>query len=135
MILKEVLLKVLIAVVLSGLIGYERERRHRPAGFRTIMLVCLGATLVSIIALQFTSFSTHMLAAVITGIGFLGAGAIISGKGSVTGITTAATVWLIACVGLAIGLGFYIEAIVFVLVSYLILELGGYFEKKTKLKR
>ncbi len=130
----EVLLKLVLAVILGGLIGYERERRHRPAGFRTIMLVCLGSTLVSLISLQYGKDNTQMLAAIITGIGFLGAGAIMNSAETVSGLTTAASIWLIACAGIGIGLGFYLESILFVLVCYLILEFGGYFAKKIKLK-
>jgi len=141
--LKEVLIRILAAVVLGGLIGYERERRHRPAGFRTIMLVCLGSTLVTFLAsgLLDGQNGAAIIAAIVTGIGFLGAGSIISGNNNgngknnnVMGITTAATIWLIACVGIGIGLGYYIESAIVVLVSYLILEFGGYLEVRSKLK-
>ncbi len=130
----EVIIKLVLAVVLGGLIGYERERRHRPAGFRTIMLICLGSTLVATIASNWGDSGKYIVAAIVTGVGFLGAGTIINSEHNVSGLTTAATVWLIACIGLAIGLGFYIEAILFVLVSYLILEVGGYLEEKNQIK-
>lgn len=130
----EVIIKVLLALFLGGLIGYEREKRKRPAGFKTMIIVCLGALLVSIIAVSLGDVSKYMLAAVVTGIGFLGAGSIISSGKDVQGLTTAACVWLIACVGLAIGLGFYFESVLFVFVGYLVLELGSYFEKRARLK-
>lgn len=135
MVLNEVIIKLILAIVLGGLIGYEREKRHRPAGFRTIMLVCLGATLVSIISLNYGDPNRNLLSAIVLGIGFLGAGTIMNGPDNVKGLTTAATVWLIACAGVGIGLGYYLESILVVLISYLILEFGGYLEKKTKLKR
>lgn len=134
--INEVLLKIGLAVVLGGLIGYERERRHRPAGFRTIMLVCLGATLVTDLATNYIGNNgAVIIAAIVSGIGFLGAGAIINSEHNVKGLTTAASIWLIACVGLGIGLGYYAESTLVVLVSYLILELGGYLEKTLKFKQ
>lgn len=110
-------LRLLLAVVLGGLIGFERGRAGRPAGLRTHILVCLGSTLAIMtnqyIWLQYSvGDPTRMAAQVISGIGFLGAGTIIvTGRHQVKGLTTAAGLWATACMGLAIGIGFYKAAI------------------------
>jgi putative Mg2+ transporter-C (MgtC) family protein len=112
-----ILLRLLLAVVLGGIIGYERGRAGRPAGLRTHILVCLGSTL-AIMTNQYVfekygiSDPTRLGAQVISGIGFLGAGTIIvTGRHQVKGLTTAAGLWATACMGLAIGIGFYKAAI------------------------
>lgn len=103
----EDILRVLIAIVVGGLIGAEREFRDKAAGFRTIIFITLGSTL-------FTLFSIHLggpddpvriAAQIVTGIGFIGAGAILRGEHGITGLTTAATIWLSAALGLGIGGG------------------------------
>lgn len=107
-----------LALLLGGLLGMERGRKNRPAGLRTYMLVCVGASLVMMInqyVYQYfeTSDPVRMGAQVISGIGFLCAGTILTtGKSQVKGITTAAGLWSTACIGLAIGIGFYEGAIV-----------------------
>ncbi|HDY66842.1 MAG: MgtC/SapB family protein [Candidatus Scalindua sediminis] len=116
--------KLLIAAVLGGLIGWERERRGRPAGLRTHLLVCLGVTLIMLVSehifVQYQVYKqdsilridpARIAAQVVTGIGFLGAGTIMRFKGSVRGLTTAASLWVVAGIGLAIGSGFIIPAI------------------------
>ena len=123
--LASVLLRLTLAMLFGGLIGLERERKRRPAGFRTYMLVCLGAALTMLLSQYEFYMVTHRwteLAAeigirtdvsrfgaqVINGIGFLGAGTIIvTGRQEVKGLTTAAGLWASACMGLAIGAGFY----------------------------
>ncbi|MDF2537089.1 MAG: MgtC/SapB transporter [Herbinix sp.] len=112
-----VVLRLSLAVILGGAIGLERGRAGRPAGLRTHILVCLGSTL-AIMTNQyaFQEFNigdpTRMAAQVISGIGFLGAGTIIvTGRHQVKGLTTAAGLWATACMGLAIGIGFYKAAI------------------------
>ena len=115
--LAEVAVKLVLALVCGGLLGIERGRKKRPAGFRTYMLVCIGATLVMMtneyISMMYqTGDPSRMGAQVISGIGFLGAGTIITtGHNRVKGLTTAAGLWASACVGLAIGIGFYEGAI------------------------
>jgi putative Mg2+ transporter-C (MgtC) family protein len=120
----EVLLRVALAGVLGGAIGAERELRERGAGLRTHMLVALGAalfTLVSAYGWQDFRFSTpegivfdptRIAAQIVTGIGFLGAGAIIRQGLSVRGLTTAATLWVVAAIGLAAGAGYYSAAVI-----------------------
>ncbi|MDD4111597.1 MAG: MgtC/SapB family protein [Herbinix sp.] len=112
-----IILRLLLAVVLGGIIGFERGRSGRPAGLRTHILVCLGAVLAMMtnqyIYEEFgVSDPTRMAAQVISGIGFLGAGTIlVTGRHQVKGLTTAAGLWATACMGLAIGIGFYKAAI------------------------
>ncbi len=108
-----VIVRLALALFCGGLIGMERERKRRPAGYRTHMLVCLGAALTMLISqyLQQKGLAldaTRLGAQVISGIGFLGAGTIIvTGRHQVKGLTTAAGLWASACMGLAIGIGFY----------------------------
>lgn len=112
-----ILLRMALAVILGGVIGYERGRSGRPAGFRTHILVCIGSALAMmtnqyIFETYGVSDPTRMGAQVISGIGFLGAGTIlVTGRHQVKGLTTAAGLWATACMGLAIGIGFYKAAI------------------------
>ncbi len=137
----EILLRVGLAAVLGGAIGFERELREREAGLRTHLLVSVGAalfTLVSAYAWSDWAFSTEeglvfdptrIAAQVVTGIGFLGAGAIIREGLSVRGLTTAATLWVVAAIGMATGAGYYAAAVittVLVLVSLWPLRLIAY---------
>ena len=123
--IKSIALRIFIAIVIGGIIGYERGYNNRPAGFRTHILVCLGATIVSLTQDQLrinivkfameTSIVTQVIktdlgrmgAQVVSGIGFLGAGTIIREKRSIAGLTTAASIWVTGCIGLGIGWGFY----------------------------
>ncbi len=112
------LVRLVLALFCGGILGIERGRKKRPAGFRTYMLVCLGAALVMmtnefICDVYGTGDPSRMGAQVISGIGFLGAGTIIvTGHNRVRGLTTAAGLWAAACIGLAIGIGYYAGAIV-----------------------
>ncbi len=117
--------KLLLAAVLGGIVGYEREKTHRPAGLRTHIIVCVAAcliTLVSINAVENTD-KLRMAANIITGIGFLGAGTIIASGGRVIGLTTAATVFAVAGIGIAVAVEFYITAIFTAVLIFLILEI------------
>lgn len=113
-----VFIKTTLSLLCGGVIGIERGRKKRPAGFRTYMLVCLGATLVMmtndyICKLYGTGDVARMGAQVVNGIGFLGAGTIITtGHNRVKGLTTAAGLWAAACIGLAIGSGYYEGAVI-----------------------
>ena len=113
-----IVLRLVMSVILGGIIGFERGRAGRPAGLRTHILVCMGSTL-AIMTNQYVfekynvSDPTRIAAQVVSGIGFLGAGTIIvTGRHQVKGLTTAAGLWATACMGLAIGIGFYKAAIV-----------------------
>ena len=122
-------LRLILACVLGGIIGYERENKHRPAGFRTHILVCVGAALVMVTSeFIFNKYlpkvatdPTRLGAQVISGIGFLGAGTIIREGFNVQGLTTAASLWAVSCVGIAAGIGFYEGAIVATILIYVTL--------------
>jgi len=118
--LLEVALKLLLAVALGGLIGFEREASQKPAGFRTNILICVGATMMIILGQllygeggEGSNEVARIAAAVITGVGFIGAGTILQARGSVKGLTSAATIWAVAGLGLVIGAGFYVIAAIF----------------------
>ena len=116
----DTILRTLLSMFIGGLIGWERENTHRPAGLRTHMLVSVGACVVmqlgaynsTHIAAQFNIDPSRLGALVISGIGFLGAGTIIKEGTTIKGLTTAASLWVVACLGLTIGAGAYILAIV-----------------------
>ncbi|MFH0978062.1 MAG: MgtC/SapB family protein [Candidatus Woesearchaeota archaeon] len=119
----EQVIRLLLAAALSSLIGLEREKSHKPAGLRTHVLVCLGATLATLVGVYyFTADGGKIVQGIITGIGFLGAGAIIWSKNSVHGLTTAASIWLVAVLGVAVGVGFYWLSVFFVLLVLLLLR-------------
>jgi len=119
------LLSILLAIILGAVIGLEREFSGKAAGLRTNVLICLGAAVFTIISKQMvtgTDGSVARIAAqIVTGVGFLGAGAIIQDRGGVHGLTTAATIWLVASIGMACGAGFYRLAVVAALIAILVL--------------
>ncbi|MGO2117776.1 MAG: MgtC/SapB family protein [Fusobacterium sp.] len=126
----DIVLRIFISVIVGASIGYEREIKNRPAGLRTHVLVCIGACVVSLIqeelrknSLQlamiypninslFTSDLGRYGAQVISGVGFLGAGAIMKEKRKIMGLTTAATLWVTACIGISVGWGMYFISII-----------------------
>ena len=110
----DIIIRITLTVLLSGFIGAEREWSGRPAGLRTHILVGVGAALVMLVSMYGFAGSNdpaRLAAQVVSGIGFLGAGAILRDKGDITGITTASTIWITAMIGLAVGNGFYFGAI------------------------
>ncbi len=109
MLLPDEFLKLLIALLVGGLIGAEREFRDKSAGFRTIIFICLGATFFTIFSARLggPEDPVRIAASIVTGIGFLGAGAILQTGDKVKGLTTAATIWLVAALGMGIGGGQY----------------------------
>jgi putative Mg2+ transporter-C (MgtC) family protein len=136
--------RLLVACVLGGIVGFEREHtRHKPAGFRTHILVCMGASLATMISeFAFIAFSdvvnvdpTRIGAQVVSGIGFLGAGAIIRHGISVRGITTAASIWTVACVGIACGMGFYTAALLATFLIWAVLTYLKIFKKKMTVRK
>ena len=141
--IKEVALRLILSVLLSGIIGIERESIKRPAGLRTHILVCVGSTLVMLTSIhifdmfkELTSLQPDRLGAqVISGIGFLGAGTIIRQGDTVRGLTTAASLWAVACIGIAIGAGFYLGAIISVLLVLITLLSFSKIEKRIKIRR
>lgn len=135
----EIVLRVCSALLAGGIIGWERERRGKSAGFVTNMLVCVGAATISVIqvliirdsleliaadpnnALVFKSDLSRMTAQIISGVGFLGAGAIIHEKGSIKGITTAAVIWVVAAIGIAFGMGLYFLGTIVTLIVFFVI--------------
>ncbi len=128
----DVLLRVLFALTTGGLIGWERKNKGKPVGIITNILVCLGATVLAIyqqllhtgieihgfsllIANNYSSNEGRIVAQIVSGIGFLGAGTIMRDKNSVSGITTAATLWIMACLGIVIGSGYWFLSLVSVI--------------------
>ena len=132
--LLEIFLRLAAALVAGGIIGYERERDSQPAGLRTHMILALGAALVMIlsvnIGIKFGSDPARLAAQVISGIGFLGAGAILRFGFNVKGLTTASTLWTTAMVGMAIGYGYYLVSLFAVVITIIVLTLVERFEKK-----
>ncbi len=130
MAIEAIVIRTLLAVFIGAVIGREREINNRPAGIRTHALVCLGSAVIAMIQIKvinnaaeavrinpamaevLTVNSGRIVAQVVSGIGFLGAGTIIINKGSVRGLTTAASLWVVACIGIAIGYGYYEIAII-----------------------
>ena len=123
----DIILRLLLAAVLGAGIGYQRERANKPAGLRTHSLICLGSALFTVVSIYgFTDGvdPSRVAAAVATGIGFIGAGVIFRGmRGDrvVMGLTTAASVWVTAAIGLAAGVGMYLIATIIAVVTVLVL--------------
>lgn len=130
----EMALRLLLACILGGVVGWEREKIHKPAGLRTHILVALGAALVTIVSMfAFTSFNYankdpgRIAANIVTGIGFLGAGTIMREGTSVKGLTTAASIWVVAAIGMAVATGMYYSSLITTFLVFLTLD--GFFEK------
>ncbi|HUS88808.1 MAG TPA: MgtC/SapB family protein [Desulfosporosinus sp.] len=125
----EIALRLFLACVFGGIVGFERERNDSPAGFRTHILVSLGSALVMVLSMYgFNDFNSvnkdpaRLAAQVVSGIGFLGAGTILRDKTSIKGLTTAASLWVVAAIGLAAGAGFYFSALFVTTLVFLTLE-------------
>ncbi len=128
------IIRLFLAAILGGLVGYEREIHGRPAGLRTHILVCLGSALIMTVSVYgftddvFSSLTpdpARIAAQVVSGIGFIGAGTILRQGANIRGLTTAASLWVVAAVGLAVGIGYYVGAIIttlFVLLSLYVLS-------------
>ena len=127
-------LRLILALVLSGLIGWEREKSHKPAGFRTHMLVGVGSTLITLVSIgYFVSDYARIISGIITGIGFIGAGTIIAqGTKGIHDLTTAASLWAVAAIGISIGIGWYILSIIATLLIIFILIVGKLEPKKNR---
>ena len=123
----DIILRLLLAAALGAGIGYQRERANKPAGLRTHALICLGSALfavVSIFGFGDNADPSRVAAAVVTGIGFIGAGVIVRGlreEHHVVGLTTAASVWVAAAIGLACGVGLYLIAFIVAVITVLVL--------------
>jgi len=140
----EKVVRLLISALLGGLIGMEREVSNRPAGLRTHILVSVGSTLIMLVSVDgfralgngtISGDPARLAAQVISGIGFLGAGTIMRTGNSIKGLTTAASLWVCAGIGLAIGVGYYLGAIVTVGIVLIVLKKLGIFEKRLSKKQ
>ena len=140
--LLETTFKILLSVALSSLIGYEREKRQKGAGLKTHILVGVGSTLVVLTSLfLFDKYNgvtiidpTRMITGVVTGVGFLCAGTIIQAESRVRGLTTAAALWIVSCVGIAVGAGHYSAAVIVSVVVYVVLIKMRTFERSISKK-
>lgn len=131
MITIEILEKFLFVFVLTFIYGLQRQRSHKPVGFGTFILVAVGACALAVTASQMSlENSVSLLAAIVTGIGFLGAGALIRNQDKIFGFTTAASIWLFAIFGLVSGLGDYSTGIIIYSVVWLVIASDNYLEKK-----
>jgi putative Mg2+ transporter-C (MgtC) family protein len=133
------MVRLIVAAILGGLIGLERELKHRPAGLRTNLFICLGAAMYTLLsdalAVEHIGDHTRIAAQIIPGIGFIGAGTIIhAGRDLVTGITSAATLFVVASVGMAVGGGFYLTASFATVLILICLFLLGSAEERLSLK-
>jgi putative Mg2+ transporter-C (MgtC) family protein len=132
-------LRLILAILLGGVIGLERQSAQKPAGLRTNILVCLGTTIFILITLMaFEEYPqspvdiTRIAAGIITGIGFLGAGTILRTETGIQGLTSAATIWLVCGIGMAIGMGYYALALVGAFLGFAVLRLLPLLETKFK---
>ena len=108
----DLLLQLVLATVLGGIVGLERELKGKPAGLRTNILICIGAATFTHLSVSLGHGDPGRIAAqVLTGVGFIGAGTILHTRGAVTGLTSAATIWVVSAIGMALGMGLYYEAI------------------------
>lgn len=136
--LLDITIKLFVAALLGGLIGFERETHGRAAGLRTHILVCLGSALIMMVSLYVCRVSaeigvcdpSRIAAGVVTGLGFLGAGTIMRFKASVKGLTTAASLWTVGAIGLAIGVGFFKAACSATILVLITLAFFSKLEKK-----
>jgi putative Mg2+ transporter-C (MgtC) family protein len=135
-------LKILLAAMLGGIIGLERELSHKEAGLRTNILIAIGSTLITVLSFKIAAMSpgadpARLTAQIVSGIGFLGAGAIIQARFAVHGLTTAATIWTVAAIGIAVGSGFYLVAFlvaIFVVIVLTVFKfLLAYLEKQKQI--
>jgi putative Mg2+ transporter-C (MgtC) family protein len=137
--LSKAMVRLVLAAVLGGIIGLERELKRKPAGLRTNMFICFGSAMFTILSTELAGEfgigdHTRIAAQIIPGIGFIGAGSILHDKGGVSGITTAATLFVVASIGMAAGGGLYLVAIFSTMLIYLALHLLGILERQLNLK-
>lgn len=120
----EMVLRLVLAAIAGGIVGYERKKVHKPAGMRTHMLVSTGAALFTLVSISYFADSARIVGGIVTGIGFLGAGTIFRSKDSIKGLTTAASLWAVAAVGIGIAVGLYLISVASVILIMIILGLN-----------
>lgn len=138
----EAIFRLIAAAALGGMVGLERERSGKPAGFRTHLLICVGAALLTELSIEISRSATapndfradpgRIAAQIVSGVGFLGAGTILHSRGSVVGLTTAASMWVVAAIGMATGAGSYVLAMATTLLVVLALRLLGRLEARVE---
>src|SRR5438270_4110526 len=137
-VLSSTIVRLILAAALGGIIGLEREFSHKPAGLRTNMFICFGSAMFTILSVElageFVGDHTRIAAQIIPGIGFIGAGSILHARGSVTGLTTAATLFVVASIGMAVGGGLYLPAVFATILILVALQSLGWFETRFNLK-
>ena len=124
--MEEILIKVILALIFGGALGMERQYHDKPAGYATYCLICLGATLFTLLSEYMGSFGGdpgRISAQIVTGVGFIGAGSILRDGNKISGLTTAAGVWLVAAIGMGVGYGQYVWAAICA-ASILLVQLG-----------
>lgn len=128
----EMALRILLAAVLGGIIGYQRDKADKPAGIRTLVLIAFGSALFTVVSVEgFDADPARIAAGIVTGIGFLGAGSIIRrGEGIVEGLTTAATIWAAAGVGIAAGTGLYLISVIATAIIFVVLVIPKFTGKE-----
>jgi putative Mg2+ transporter-C (MgtC) family protein len=127
----EILFRLVLAAILGALVGFEREVHGRPAGIRTYLILCLGSALIMVLS-EYLSFDMVDKLQAVTGIGFLGAGVILRYRDTIRGLTTAACVWVVCAIGLAIGAGFYLYGSAVAVLTVFSLVGIKFFEKRLK---
>ncbi|MBU0672450.1 MAG: MgtC/SapB family protein [Candidatus Margulisbacteria bacterium] len=130
-----IVINLFVAFILGGIIGWLREKQGKSAGLRTHILVAVGSALFMQVSAEMVLVSGmadpgRIAAGIVTGIGFIGAGAIVQARGAVRGITTASSIWVVAAIGIASGSGFYVGAITATIIAWLTLDLLQKAEKK-----
>jgi len=136
-VLSSTLARLVVAAILGGIIGLERQLRRKPAGLRTNMFICFGSAMFTVLSRQLAGTdadSARIAAQIIPGIGFIGAGSILHSRGSVTGLTTAATLFVVASVGMAAGGGLYLTALFATAMILIALALLGRLERAYELR-
>jgi uncharacterized membrane protein YhiD involved in acid resistance len=127
----QIILRLSLVLLLSGLFGYNRQKAHKPIGFGTFIFVAIGSCALSMVSTEIMGENPFpLLGAIVTGIGFLGAGAMIkTGSDKIFGVTTAASIWLFAIIGLLIGLGHFVSAITIYLFAWIVLGIDALLQK------
>jgi putative Mg2+ transporter-C (MgtC) family protein len=125
----EIVARLVLAAFLGALVGIERDIHRKPAGMRTHGLICMGAALFTVVSGDFISDPARIASGIVTGIGFLAAGVIFRAENRVRGITTAAEMWVLAAVGIAVGAGMYFAGVATVIIVLLLLVPGKALEK------
>lgn len=131
--------RIAMAILCGGIVGIERELKHKAAGLKTNIMICLGSTLFTSVSIMLaTAFvgegyhgdPARIAAQIVSGIGFIGGGAIIKGSGTIIGLTTAATIWLVAAIGVCVGIGHYMAAVATSLIVVISLFASNFFEDR-----